>query len=186
MMGFGYRIMPILIALLLSACASGARVISPFGDLRDGEGRLRPEGPHRGVDVWGNPGEAVLASADGQVQNVGEEPGVGCGKYVVVAHEQPLEIDGFLQKPDTRYCHLREQTVMAGDTIKRGQTVGYIGTTGWTRSPTQTTGYEHVHWELLGYYKRVDPLPFTLGCFDPKSAYPTDRLVLTYPVQCKN
>jgi len=124
MMGFGYRIMPILIALLLSACASGARVISPFGDLRDGEGRLRPEGPHRGVDVWGNPGEAVLASADGQVQNVGEEPGVGCGKYVVVAHEQPLEIDGFLQKPDTRYCHLREQTVMAGDTIKRGQTVG--------------------------------------------------------------
>jgi hypothetical protein len=32
----------------------------------------------------------------------------------------------------------------------------------------------------------VDPLPLTVGCFDSKQAYPTDRLVLTYPAQCKN
>jgi murein DD-endopeptidase MepM/ murein hydrolase activator NlpD len=131
---FGYGIAPILIGLLLSACASGARVISGFGDLRDGEGKPRTGGPHGGVDVWGNPGDPVLASADGQVEDVGEEPGVSCGKYVSVTHEQAFEFEGFPQKPRTRYCHLREQTVTAGDSIKRGQSIGYIGTTGWTRS----------------------------------------------------
>lgn len=179
-----YGIAPILIALLLSACASGARVISGFGDLRDGEGKPRT-GPHGGVDVWGFPGDPVLASADGQVQDVGEESGVSCGKYVAVDHEQELEVQGYRYKGNTRYCHLREQTVSAGDTVKRGQTIGYIGTTGWTRSPSQTTGYEHVHWELR-WLGKIDPLPFTVGCFDPKQAYPTDRLVLTYPVQCKD
>jgi murein DD-endopeptidase MepM/ murein hydrolase activator NlpD len=184
MTGFGYRIAPVLIALLLSACVSGARVLSGFGDLRDGEGNPR-NGPHGGVDVWGSPGDPVLASADGRVQDVGEEPGVSCGKYVMIGHEPKVEVGGDRLDGGTRYCHLREQSVSVGDTVKRGQTIGYIGTTGWTRSPTKTTGYEHVHWELRTFGK-MDPLPFTVGCFDPKQGYPADRLVLTYPVQCKN
>ncbi len=121
------------------------------------------------------------------MHSVGEDQamGVSRGKYVVVAHEQELDDEGYSYKPITTYCHLREQTVSVGDAIKRGQTVGYIGTTGWTRSPVQATGYEHVHWELQTF-RKIDPLRFTVGCFDPKLVYPTDRLVLTYPVQCKN
>ncbi len=95
-------------------------------------------------------------------------------------------MEGFRYEPKTRYCHLREQAVRTGETVKRGQTVGYIGTTGWTRPPIQTTGYEHVHWELRVHGRKVDPLPFTRGCFDPKQAYATDRLILTYPVRCNN
>ena len=174
----------VLFTLLLSACTSGARVISGFGDLRDAEGKPRGE-PHGGVDVWGFPGEPVLASADGQVQDVGEETGVSCGKYVILEHEPKLVVRNDRLDGSTRYCHLREQAVKVGDTVRRGQTIGYIGTTGWTRSPTQTTGYEHVHWELRTFGK-IDPRPFTVGCFDPKQAYPTDHLVLTYPVRCKN
>lgn len=182
----GYGTVPLLIALLLSACASGARVLSGFGDLRDGEGKPR-SGPHGGVDVWGLPGDPALASADGQVQDVGEESGVSCGKYVIIDHDLKLLVEGASLNGSTRYCHLREQAVSTGGTVTRGQTIGFIGTTGWTRSPTQTTGYEHVHWELRASgIGKTDPLPFTVGCFDPKKAYPTDRLVLTYPVRCNN
>jgi murein DD-endopeptidase MepM/ murein hydrolase activator NlpD len=177
----------VLIALLFSACASGARVISGFGDARDGEGKYRPRGPHVGVDVWGNPGDPVLASADGRVRAVGDE-GVpnSCGKYVVIDHDAVLTTQNITFRTATRYCHLSEQTVTDGSPIRRGEIIGRIGTTRWSRQQTTTTGYEHVHWELLASGAKIDPLPLTVGCFDPKQAYPTDRLVLTYPVQCKN
>jgi murein DD-endopeptidase MepM/ murein hydrolase activator NlpD len=177
-------IVPILIAFLLSACA-GARVISGFGDLHDGEGRPRGRA-HTGVDVWGNPGDTVLAAADAEVIRVAEEPtglsSATCGKYVVLEHA----LANALIAPQTKYCHLATVTVKQGDHIKRGETIGTIGTTGWRRVPTTTTGFEHVHWELVSDRSLVDPLPFTVGCFDAKQTYPTDRLVLTYPVQCKN
>lgn len=87
----GYWTAPLLMALLLSAC-TGPRVLSGFGDLPDGEGKPR-SGPHGGVDVWGYPGDPVLASADGRVRAVGDE-GVpnSCGKYVVIDHETVLKI----------------------------------------------------------------------------------------------
>jgi hypothetical protein len=31
---------------------------------------------------------------------------------------------------------------------------------------------------------RLDPMPFVVGCFDGTKRYPTDRLVLTYPLPC--
>lgn len=174
----------ILLALLLSACASGARVLSGFGDLRDGEGKPRGR-PHSGVDVWGNRGDPVLAGASGDVVSIGDEPsGLSyptCGKYVVIQHDVP----NALIAPRTTYCHFSSISVKLGDFVKRGDRIGTIGTTGWRSQPT-TTGYEHVHWELMTGRGMVDPLPLTVGCFDPKQAYPTDRLVLTYPVECKN
>src|SRR5262249_34607462 len=180
----GHGIVLLLITLLLSACASGARVISGFGDLRDGEGKPR-EVRHNGVDVWGSRGDVVLAGASGQVVAMGEEPsGLAystCGKYVVLQHDVP----NVLIAPTTTYCHLDTIAVKRGDLINRGDPIGTIGTTGWRGKPA-APGFEHVHWELATGRGRVDPLPFTVGCFDPQQTYPTDRLVLTYPVQCKN
>jgi hypothetical protein len=40
--------------------------------------------------------------------------------------------------------------------------------------------------ELLASGAKIDPLPLTVGCFDLGKSYPTDRLVLTYPVRCKD
>lgn len=175
----------VLLALLLSACTSGARVISGFGDRYDGEGKYRSDGAHSGVDVWGNRGDPVLAGASGEVVVIGEEPsGLSyptCGKYVVLQHDVP----NVLIAPRTTYCHFSTTSVKLGDLVNRGDRIGTIGTTGWRSQPT-TPGFEHVHWELMTGRGRVDPLPMTVGCFDPKQAYSTDRLVLTYPVQCKN
>jgi hypothetical protein len=70
-----------------------------------------------------------------------------------------------------------------GETVSRGQRIGALGTTGQRAWP----GYEHVHLELQrGTDSRDlhDPLPRMAGCFDAGATYPTDRLVLTYPVRC--
>ena len=49
----------------------------------------------------------------------------------------------------------------------------------------QTQGFEHVHLTVRhGPY--IDPMTIMDGCFDPQKTYPTDRFVLTFPVQCKN
>lgn len=174
-----YVIIATLIAMPLSACVSGAKVISGFGDLRDAEGNPRPS-PHSGADVWGPPGSPVLAAADGRVIAIGTEAEPGsCGYYVTIQHP-----DDSLAT-STRYCHLRDHAVTVDQLVKRGEVIGTIGTTGWTRTPLSTTGFEHVHWELSRPF-RIDPVSITVGCFDPKRTYPADSFVLTYPVQCKN
>jgi murein DD-endopeptidase MepM/ murein hydrolase activator NlpD len=179
-----YGAAPVVIVFFLSACA-GPRVISGFGELRDGEGNPR-SAPHSGVDVWGNPGDQVLAGASGRVVVAADEPSglsyATCGKYLVLEHD----VANVLIAPRTTYCHLSTASVKVDDLVKRGDHIGTVGTTGWRRSPIGTTGFEHVHWELRTERGRVDPLSITEGCFDPKRAYPTERLVLTYPVRCKN
>jgi murein DD-endopeptidase MepM/ murein hydrolase activator NlpD len=77
---------------------------------------------------------------------------------------------------------LAATSVKRGEHVKRGDRIGAIGTSGMRAWP----GYEHVHWELQkgkgGPYE--DPVSKTVGCFDATRPYPTDRLVLTYPVKC--
>ena len=173
--------------IALMACAPltpGARIISEFGATVGAEGYPRQDGPHGGVDVWGHLGAPVLASANGEVVKVGEEPSPGpgpwadsCGKYVVLEHEDPDQ----LVWPRTSYCHLGKVAVKRGDRVKRGDVIGSIGTTG-QKNPAPAS-FIHVHWELMRG-RRADPLKFSVGCFDPKATYPTDRFVLTLPVRC--
>jgi len=84
----------------------------------------------------------------------------------------------------TVYCHSATLLVRAGDEVRRGQRIATLGTTGQRGWP----GYEHVHLELQRGSDRNDvenPLRRLAGCFDARAAYPTDRLVLTYPVSCR-
>jgi murein DD-endopeptidase MepM/ murein hydrolase activator NlpD len=175
-----------LVSAALAGCVSGARVISGFGERQDGEGRPR-NSPHTGVDIWGHPGSPVLASADGRVSVVDEEPtgmpNPTCGKYIILEHEDVVVREMKLNAR-TKYCHLAEHSVVEGATVKRGQVIGSIGTTGWRRTPQQVTGYEHVHWELIVWNFAENPLLITTGCFDPKQTYPSEKFVLTYPVRC--
>ena len=68
-----------------------------------------------------------------------------------------------------------------GETVKRGQRIGAVGTTGQRAWP----GYEHAQLELRqGQHDLEDPMPRMLGCFDGTKPYPGNRPVLTYPVKC--
>ncbi|MBI2527877.1 MAG: M23 family metallopeptidase [Candidatus Rokubacteria bacterium] len=158
----------------MTAPPDGApRILAGFGDWLGSEGYPRPS-PHRGIDVAGRPGADVLAAADGRV-TVARDTGDLCGLIVVIAHEA----HGYR----TVYCHFSAIAVSAGDSVRRGQRIGAVGTSGQRAWP----GFEHVHLELQRGRDRKDiedPLPRIVGCFAETRRYPPDRLVLTYPVKC--
>jgi murein DD-endopeptidase MepM/ murein hydrolase activator NlpD len=144
-----------------------------------GANQLRRARPHAGVDLGGKIGSPVLAAADGVVARLIDYQD-GCGTGVILAHT------GFRRW--TAYCHMQQAMVQQGQTVSRGETIGLIGTSG------NAVNVPHVHWELCtsdcsshrdgDLSGTADPLPLVAGCFDPRTAYPIDRLVLTLPVEC--
>lgn len=162
-----------LVGVGLAGCAHGyrgPRVISPFGSFYGPEGYPRQEGPHNGIDVAGAIGDPVLAVTDGTVLVAAENHG-DCGTIVVIR-----------LTPTTRavYCHLAAYVVSAGQPVKRGDVVGFLGTTGRRPGP----GFEHIHLTLRVGETAVDPEAYMLGCFEVGRAYPADKLALTWPVRC--
>jgi hypothetical protein len=170
----GLVIMPLThLKRALTRTHDGApQILAAFGDWFGAEGYPRLS-RHRGLDIKGRPGADVLAAADGRV-TVARDNGDLCGLIVVVDHD----FDGYR----TVYCHFAEIAARVGDSVKRGQRIGAVGTSGQRAWP----GFEHVHLELQrgGDINAVeDPLPKVVGCFDETTPYSADRLVHTYPVK---
>ena len=97
---------------------------------------------HKGVDFAGTLGEPVVAVAAGVVTWAGER--TGFGKLVEINHG-----DGYV----TRYGHNEKTLVTVGQTVKRGEPVGLMGSTGRSTGP-------HVHFEVLRNGRQVDPLSY--------------------------
>ena len=162
-----------LVGLMTPPAEGRPRILAAFGDWLGGEG-YPTMSSHRGIDVAGDVGADVLAAAAGRVSAARDE-GHLCGLLVAIVHDP----HGYR----TVYCHLAELAVRRGQEVARGQRIGTLGTTGQRAWP----GYEHVHLELQRGTDRnavEDPMPRTAGCFDARQRYPSDRLVLTYPVKC--
>jgi murein DD-endopeptidase MepM/ murein hydrolase activator NlpD len=97
---------------------------------------------HTGVD-WAAPsGTPILAAGDGKVEKVGREGGYG--NYIRIRHA-----NGFA----TAYGHMSRfaQGVEPGVTVKQGQIIGYVGSTGMSTGP-------HCHFEVLVNSKFVNPM----------------------------
>ena len=95
---------------------------------------------HQGIDISTDEGQAVLATADGIVQLASYSGDYG--NLIVLQHAF-----GF----STRYAHLRAFAVATGGRVKRGDVIGFVGATGHATGP-------HVHYEVLGDGKLLDPL----------------------------
>ncbi|HVM90362.1 MAG TPA: M23 family metallopeptidase [Verrucomicrobiae bacterium] len=98
---------------------------------------------HTGVDIDGDYTNPIYAAADGVVEEAGWNAG-GYGLMVLIDHGNGNK---------TRYGHASKLFVKTGDTVKRGQVIGMIGTTG------RSTG-THLHFEVYINNKRVNPLAY--------------------------
>ncbi len=105
---------------------------------------------HRGVDIAAWPGTPVRATADGVVSFAGWSG--GSGKLVVIQHGF-----GFT----TCYAHNKKIVVKVGQTVKRGQIIAYVGSTGNTTGP-------HVHYEVWIDGKAVNPYKYLKEWIDAK------------------
>ena len=97
---------------------------------------------HKGVDFAAPAGSHVVAVAAGVVTWAGERSGFG--KLVEINHG-----DGYL----TRYAHNERTLVSVGQTVRRGEAVALMGSTGRSTGP-------HVHFEVVRNGRQVDPLSF--------------------------
>ena len=115
-------------------------ISSYFGERADPFDGL--EAFHKGVDFAGTPGSPVTAVAAGVVTWAGER--TGYGKLIEINHG-----DGFT----TRYGHNERTLVTVGQTVKRGERIALMGSTGRSTGP-------HVHFEVLRNGRQVNPLSF--------------------------
>jgi murein DD-endopeptidase MepM/ murein hydrolase activator NlpD len=99
---------------------------------------------HAGLDISTDKGQPVYATANGTVQTAGW--GNAYGNMIVVDHGFGLA---------TRYAHLSRFNVAQGDVVKRGDVIGFVGSTG------RATG-DHVHYEVLANGETINPLRFLL------------------------
>lgn len=104
--------------------------IDPF----NGEGAF-----HAGVDISCHFGQQVIAPADGVVTFAG--PYNGYGRMIELDHGGAIT---------TRYGHLSGITVTDGETVRKGQIIGYVGLTGRSTGP-------HLHYEVRIHDTPVNP-----------------------------
>lgn len=97
---------------------------------------------HAGVDMAGPVGEPIYAAADGVVEKAGYYGAYG--NMIDLGHGKGIA---------TRYGHLSRVAVRAGDRVKRGELIGYMGSTG------RSTG-SHLHYEVRIDGRAVNPMPF--------------------------
>ncbi len=97
---------------------------------------------HRGVDFAGSAGAEVVAVAAGVVTWSGTK--AGYGNLVEISHG-----NGYV----TRYGHNQRNLVSVGATVKKGEPIALMGSTGRSTGP-------HVHFEVLRNGKQVNPASF--------------------------
>lgn len=116
------------------------RIMSSFGERSDpfsGEGAF-----HRGVDISGNYGQAIISPADGVVEFADFRSGYG--RTIMIDHGHGIT---------TLYGHMSGFNVTAGQHVSRGDVIGYVGMSGRTTGP-------HVHYEVHINNTPVNPYKY--------------------------
>jgi murein DD-endopeptidase MepM/ murein hydrolase activator NlpD len=98
---------------------------------------------HQGVDIANDLGTPIKATADGVINYAEFERG-GYGNLVVINHG-----NGYI----TRYGHMQKYVCSPGQHVKKGQIIGYCGTTGKSTAP-------HVHYEVVLNSVGVNPVKY--------------------------
>jgi hypothetical protein len=94
---------------------------------------------HEGMDFKAGHGTPIVAVSDGRVSSAGRAG--GCGIAVRLEHGGGLA---------TRYCHMSRMAVSTGMSVRRGQVIGYVGSTGLSTGP-------HLHYEMYRGGRVINP-----------------------------
>ena len=101
---------------------------------------------HEGMDFTAKTGTPIFASGDGIVVRA-DNSASGFGNHIVIRHGYGYE---------SLYAHLSKYKCRAGQRVKRGDIIGYVGSTGRSEAP-------HLHYEVHKNGKVVNPLNFYYG-----------------------
>lgn len=114
------------------------RITSPYGAYRLYNGKRIAD--HRGTDIGGNPtGTPIRAANSGIVAFAQLLPTIG--STLIIDHGQGIH---------SIYMHMSKTLVSVGESIRKGQIVGRVGSTGLSTGP-------HLHWGISVHNVRVDP-----------------------------
>jgi murein DD-endopeptidase MepM/ murein hydrolase activator NlpD len=105
---------------------------------------------HAGLDFTAPQGTPIYATADGTVKEAGFSSG-GYGNNVVINHGYGYE---------TLYGHMYKIKARSGQKVKRGEVIGYVGSTGKSTGP-------HCHYEVHKNGQPVDPVYFFYNDINP-------------------
>lgn len=97
---------------------------------------------HAGMDIPGNSSDPIYSTADGVVTNA--EYDKSFGYNITIKHASGVS---------THYAHMKKLLVESGQTVKQGETIGLLGSTGRSTGP-------HLHFEVLKKGVTIDPMPY--------------------------
>jgi len=106
---------------------------------------------HTGMDFTSPQGTPIYATGNGKVIRA-DNRSTGYGKHVRIDH-------GFGYV--TLYAHLSKYNVRRGKKVKRGDVIGYVGSTGRSQAP-------HLHYEVRYNKRKINPINFYYGDLSPK------------------
>lgn len=106
---------------------------------------------HAGLDFAAPQGTPIYATADGTVSTAGNT-GNGYGNHVIINHGYGYE---------TLYGHMVRVKAKNGQVVKRGEVIGWVGSTGKSTGP-------HCHYEVHKYGNKIDPIYFFYNDLTPE------------------
>lgn len=106
---------------------------------------------HTGIDFTAPRGTEIYATGDGVVEDVTSK-GRGYGNHVIIDH-------GFGYQ--TLYAHMSKFKVRVGEKVKRGDVIGYVGSTGTSTAP-------HLHYEVIKNGEKINPMNFFFNDLSPE------------------
>jgi|TARA_Y100000813_G_scaffold64669_1_gene45515 murein DD-endopeptidase MepM/ murein hydrolase activator NlpD len=101
---------------------------------------------HHGIDFTAPRGTPVYATGDGYIERV-DSRSSGYGKHIRINHGY-----GYI----SLYAHLHKYNVVKNQKVKRGDLIGYVGSTGRSSAP-------HLHYEIFKDGVRINPINFYYG-----------------------
>ncbi len=125
------------------------RIASGFGWRNDPFTKVKKF--HYGMDFTAPRGTPVYATGDGRIERA-DNKATGYGNHIQLDHGY-----GYT----SLYAHLYKYNVRVGQRVKRGDVIGFVGSTGRSEAP-------HLHYEIYKDGERINPINFYYGNLSPE------------------